>query len=110
MLDANMYAVGTALVVTSAALAVACVVAQGMLARWWKSPAGRHVMAFQAVLAACLGLWALRLVVPDGAWFIALRLAAFTGVPVVLGWRLLIIVQTWRRMRREHRESTKEAQ
>ncbi|MGW0805938.1 putative phage holin [Nonomuraea sp. NPDC002799] len=105
MLDATAYLAGTVLVVVSAVLAVACVAAQMLLARWWQTPAGRHVMAFQAVLAVCLALWALRLAVPDGGWFVALRLVAFSGVPVVLGWRLLIIVKTWRGKRREHKEA-----
>ncbi|MEU8151801.1 hypothetical protein [Nonomuraea sp. NPDC048901] len=102
MLNASLYLVGTVEVVLSAVLAVACVAAQMLLARWWQTAAGRHVMAFQAVLAVCLSLWTLRLVVPDGGWFIALRLAAFSGVPLVLAWRLAIIIRTWRSKRREH--------
>lgn len=104
MLNATLYTVGTALVVASAVLAIACVVAQALLARWWKTPSGRHVMAFQATLAACLGLWALRLAIPEGAWFIAVRFAAFACVPVVLAWRLAIILRTWRAQRRKHAE------
>lgn len=96
MLDATAYLVGSVLVLLSALLAVACVAAQMLLARWWETAAGRHVMAFQGVLAVCLALWSLRLVVPDGSWFAVLRLVAFSGVPVVLAWRLLIIVKTWR--------------
>lgn len=92
---------GSVLVVVSAVLAWACVVAQALLARWWMTSAGRHVFAFQAVLALCLGLWGIRLLIPDGDWFQAVRLAAFTGVPVVLAWRLQIIIQTWRRGRRQ---------
>lgn len=92
---------GSVLVVVSAVLAWACVIAQALLARWWATAAGRHVFAFQAVLALCLGLWAVRLVWPEGDWFRLVRLAAFTGVPVVLAWRLQIIVQTWRRGRRQ---------
>lgn len=102
MLDATAYLVGTVLVLVSALLALACVAAQALLARWWETPGGRHVMAFQLVLAACLSLWALRLVVPDGEWFVALRLVSFACVPGVLLWRLLIIVRTWRAKRREH--------
>jgi uncharacterized membrane protein len=102
VLDATAYLVGSVLVLVSALLAIACVAAQALLARWWETPGGRHVMAFQAVLAACLSLWALRLAVPDGEWFVALRLVAFALVPVVLGWRLAIILRTWRAKRREH--------
>lgn len=94
-MDDSLYLIGSALVVVSALLAVACVAAQALLARWWETPGGRHVMAFQGVLAVCLSLWALRLAIPDGDWFQGARLVAFAGVPVVLGWRLLIILRTW---------------
>jgi hypothetical protein len=102
VLNATAYLAGTVLVLVSALLAIACVVAQALLARWWETPGGRHVMAFQGVLAACLSLWALRLAVPDGEWFVALRLVSFALVPVVLAWRLTIIIRTWRARRREH--------
>lgn len=97
-----LFLIGSVLVVVSALLALACVMSQALLARWWETPAGRHVMAFQAVLASVLGLWTLRLWVPDAGWLVVLRFAAFAGVPVVLGWRLLIILRTWRSKRREH--------
>lgn len=105
MLNATLYLVGSFLVVASAVLALACVVTQAVLTRWWKTPFGRHVFAFQSALAACLCLWALRLAIPDGGWFIALRFAAFAAIPVVLAWRLLIIIQTWRKQRRERKEA-----
>lgn len=97
-----LFLIGSVLVVVSAILALACVVTQAILARWWETAAGRHVMAFQAVLAAVLALWTLRLWVPDAPWLVGLRFGAFAGVPVVLGWRLLIIVRTWHSKRREH--------
>jgi hypothetical protein len=97
-----LFLIGSVLVVVSALLALACVVSQALLARWWETPAGRHVFIFQGVLAAVLALWALRIWVPDNAFVLALRFAAFAGVPVVLGWRLLIILKTWRAKRREH--------
>jgi hypothetical protein len=96
--------VGTALIVVSALLSVACVVAHQVLARWWETPVGRHVFAFEAVLAACLGLWALRLALPEGDWFEVPRLVAFAGVPLVLGWRLLIILRVWGEERRRRME------
>jgi hypothetical protein len=99
----QLFAVGSALVVLSAVLALACVVAQAMLARWWETPAGRHVFAFQAALAAVLTLWALRVWIPDSTFVVTLRSLAFALVPVVLGWRLLIILRTWRSRRRDHK-------
>jgi len=101
-----LFLIGSVLVIVSALLALACVVSQALLARWWETSAGRHVMAFQAVLAAVLCLWTLRLWVPDAAWLVVLRFVAFAGVPVVLGWRLHIILKTWRAKRREHKEAS----
>ncbi|MGI5274905.1 putative phage holin [Nonomuraea sp. CA-218870] len=98
-----LYSAGSALLIVSALLAVACVAAQALLARWWATPGGRHVMAFQFVLAAVLTLWALRVWIPDSDLIRVLRSVAFAGVPVVLAWRLGIIFKTWRGKRREHR-------
>ncbi|WP_036322040.1 putative phage holin [Microbispora sp. ATCC PTA-5024] len=100
---------GTVLILVSAVLATGCVAAQGLLARWWKTDAGRHTFVFQAVFALCLDLWALRVVVPDGAWFLIARLVAFMGVPVVLAWRLEVIIRTWQRGRRARAESKEDA-
>lgn len=98
--------VGTLFILLSAVLATACVAAHALLARWWQTTAGRHTFAFEFVLAACLNLWALRLIIPDGDWFNIARLAAFSGVPVVLAWRLEIIIRTWRTGRRKRKEGT----
>lgn len=93
--------IGSVLIVVSFVLALAGVVAHLLLARWWETAHGRHVFAFQTVLALSLGLWSLRLLIPDGDWFQTVRLIAFAGIPVVLAWRLQIIIQTWRDMRRK---------
>jgi hypothetical protein len=95
--------IGTVLILISALLAVACVVAHHALARWWNTGAGRHAFTFEAVLALSLSLWTLRLAIPDGDWFQIVRLVAFAFVPVVLAWRLTIIIQTWRRQRSKNR-------
>lgn len=100
-----VYAVGSVLVVISAVLADACVLAQALLARWWQTPQGRHVFAFQAALGLCLSLWTLRLVVSDGPLFLVARMASFALVPVVLAWRLVVIIRTWHQARRNRRET-----
>lgn len=91
--------VGQAFVVVSALLAIAGLVVYQALSRWWESPYGRHFFSFQAVLAACLSLWASRLFFPDGDWFQVARLVAFAGVPVVLAWRIVVIIRAWREER-----------
>src|SRR5690606_41518797 len=83
----GLYLIGNAFLVVAALLALACVLAQALLARWWETPAGRHVMAFQSGLATGLTLWVLRVWMPDASWLIEARLVAFARVPVVLGWR-----------------------
>ncbi len=98
----TLFDLGNLLLVLTALLADACVIAQAMLARWWQTPAGRHVMAFQAVLAAMATLWALRVWLPDASWLLVARFAAFAGLPIVLAWRLAIIIRTWRAKRREY--------
>lgn len=104
-MDDGLHLAGTVLIVASALLASACVAAHTVLARWWRTNAGRHAFAFEAVIALCLDLWALRLIAPEGAWFLVARLGAFCGVPVVLAWRLDIIIRTWRAARQERTEN-----
>lgn len=85
--------VGTVLVVVSAVLAWAVCVLYHLSARWWESEAGQHVMTFTAVLAVVLTLWAVGALTPatKGTWWQVLRLVAFTGVPISLGWRLWMV-------------------
>lgn len=96
--------VGSVLIAISAVLAVAAVVLHQLLADWRKTEAGRHAFTFEVALALSLTLWVLRLAVPAGDWFLLVRLAAFALVPVVLAWRIRIIVQIWRSNRRKRGE------
>lgn len=83
---------GTVLVVVSALLAWAVCVVYHLSARWWEREVGRHVMTFTATLAVVLTLWAVGAVAPArDTWWEVLRLVAFTGVPLSLGWRLWIV-------------------
>jgi hypothetical protein len=100
---------GNALLLVSAALATGFVVVYLSVAQWWRSEMGRHLIAFNAVIAAVLWLSVVRVFVPGSAdlvWFNWLRLVVFAGVPVVLGWRLwmLIKVQMLRRGRAGSRD------
>nr|WP_062336213.1 hypothetical protein [Herbidospora sakaeratensis] len=103
--------IGSVEVVISALLATAVVIVHHVLARWWETAAGRHVFTFEAVLAACLDLWAIRLLFPDGDWFLIPRLVAFTGVPIVLAWRIQVLLShrnAGRRKRTQSNEPTPE--
>ncbi len=96
---------GSVLIVITAILATACPVVYGAFHRWWTTPTGRHLFSFMTVIAVIVDLWALRLIIPDGDWFVAVRLAAFALLPWVLAWRLLIIVKAVIAEKRERREA-----
>jgi hypothetical protein len=88
--------VGNALLLLSALLATGFVVLYLFVARWWASEAGRHLMAFNTVIAVVLWLSVIRVFVPGSAnvaWFAWLRTGVFAFVPVVLGWRLWMLVR-----------------
>jgi hypothetical protein len=98
-----MQEIGTVLVLLSAALAWMFVAGYHLSARWWTSEAGRHLMTFTAVLAVVLTLWSVgALTATKGTWWLVVRLVAFAGVPVSLGWRawLLWRLQIWPALRR----------
>jgi hypothetical protein len=88
-----MQVIGTGLVIVSAVLAWAVCIAYHLSARWWASEAGRHLMTFTAVLAVVLTLWTVGALTPTtkGGWWQIVRLVAFTGVPLSLGWRLWMV-------------------
>lgn len=73
--------------------------------RWWTTPGGRHVFSFSAVIGAVLTLWSIGLITEasHSGWFDILRLVAFSGVPIVIWWRVWLLVKTnwsvWRRAR-----------
>lgn len=100
---------GTVLIVGTAVLSWTAVVLHHLLARWWENEFGRHTFAFELVVAVVSGLWALRLLIPEGDWFQAVRLAAFAGVPVVVAWRIRILIISWRRTRKHREEAEREA-
>lgn len=96
---------GTVLIVGTAVLSWVVVGIHHRLMRWWATEFGRHVFVFELVLAVVLGLWALRLIVPEGDWFQFIRLIAFAGVPIVLVWRIRILIISWRSTREQREEA-----
>lgn len=92
---------GTALVFISALEATTFVVAYHLFSggAWRRDPIGRHVMAFVGVDAAVLALACVRAAAGaslDTGWFAWVRIVVFLGVPWVLGWRLVILLQLYR--------------
>jgi hypothetical protein len=101
----TLRAIGTAAIVATMALAWVVVIVHHFLASWWKTPEGRHVFTFELVLAVVLGLWGLRLIIPEGDWFLFIRVVAFALLPVVLVWRLRILIANHRRARKARLEA-----
>jgi hypothetical protein len=88
-------------VLVCAAIMTAAVAAYGWRNRggehgaWWRTPTGRHLMAFMAAFAWVLDLAAVRLLTgPGPMWFAWLRVMSFVVlIPPVLAWRLLLILR-----------------
>lgn len=93
--------IGNALVVLSALISVVFMTVYHLRAYWWRTGDGRHVFAFMGVIAAVLTTAAVRILLGDPEWYTWLRVVVFAGVPVVLLWRLgiLLSAQTRRRIR-----------
>jgi hypothetical protein len=91
---------GNALVVVTTVLAWVFVVMYHVLAPWWRSEVGRHIMTYSALVAAVLTLSVVRMIGGAGLntpWFGVVRLVVFAGVPVAISWRIAIL---WRAQRR----------
>lgn len=89
---------GDTLVVLSAILCWVFVVAYHRLTggAWRRSEAGRHLMAMKTVFGLVLTLAVVRLAGLDSVWFALLRTITFLGVPIVLIWRLAMLVRAQR--------------
>lgn len=95
---------GSVEIILCAVLATACVLVYGIFHRWWRFPGGRHIFSFMAALAVTFDLAVIRFVMGDSVTFQLIRLAAFTLLPWVLAWRLLILVNAVIAERRQRKE------
>lgn len=101
--------VGNLEVLFAAVLANAFCVLYHLRQPWWTTHVGQHIMTYSGVVAAVLDLSAVRILAGAGLdveWFRALRLIVFTGVPIAVGWRILILMRVprGRPARRKSRE------
>lgn len=66
---------------------------------WRRTPVGRHMMAFMVALTAVFAVASIRFITvdvlghEDPAFFLWLRLAVFTSIPVLIGWRRVLLAQ-----------------
>lgn len=79
---------------------LAFLVVYSTLARWWRSPAGRHVMAFMGACALVIGLRVISLHVGPypGEWYV--RVGALWLAVFVVWWRVAIVVRAQLAVRR----------
>lgn len=100
--------VGSVLIVASVVPAVLFVVLYQLTADWRRQPLGPHVMTFMSVIAAVLVLSTVRqFTTGDTLWFLLLRLVVFAAVPFVLWWRVIILIKTQLRKRRQRMKGDK---
>lgn len=89
--------VQTVEVIITFCTSIAFIVLYSVLAPWWRSPLGRNLIAFDAVLSLTLlpsvihhALGATSAEDTAFAWF---TVSAFAAVPVVIGWRAVIMIR-----------------
>lgn len=93
--------IGLGLLYYSAIVAVASVAAYAVMHPGWRrSGDGHHVMSYMASVALILGVWTAGAFFDTPPWWQSVRLVAFMTLPVVLTWRLILIVQSWWQRRR----------
>jgi hypothetical protein len=60
---------------------------------WWVHGSGRNVMALMASLSLFTGLAVVRIFFGDTSWFLWLRLMVLCTIPIILGWRLWMLIR-----------------
>lgn len=92
------------LLISSALLANLFVVLYHLLTPWWRTDVGRNLQVFMIITAALLDLSAIRLAGDaslDTGWFVWIRLGVFACLPVVIGWRIWILIRLQYQARKE---------
>lgn len=90
-------AIGLALLYGSAVLGIAAPVLYAVLHPGWRrTPEGKHLMLYMGVVALVLSVWSVGALFKAPEWWDHVRLIAFALLPFVLGWRVWLIVRTYR--------------
>lgn len=98
-----LYHVGVGLLFASAGACLLFMLLYQTLAPWWRSEAGRHVMAFMAVLFVALALTASNAMGWTRSmgvfWLLVVEIIVFTLILAVVCWRIAILLRAQRRRR-----------
>jgi hypothetical protein len=73
-------------------LSLAFVIIYG-LSRWWEHESGRNLMAFEVVIMLVTGSSLARFFFDEHTWFMWLRTGIFLFVPIILAWRLWMLIR-----------------
>lgn len=96
--------IGSGLLFLTFAEAALFVTVYSVTAAWWRTPIGRHLAAFVAVLGLVLLLAGIRIIAGgETLWFAWLRLITFAALPVLLGQRIWLLVHAQVEERRRRR-------
>ncbi len=74
---------------------------------WWRTPIGRHAMAYMAAIAAVVDMAAVRHIFGPYWIFDQVRAATYASVGFVIWWRLVVLVKA-RRVASKRPEQEKE--
>lgn len=94
-----VHVIGNVLIVISALECWAFVALYHLSAPWRHSEMGRHIMTFMIVFAVVLTMLAVRVIAGIGntcGLDSPFEAAVFTAVPVVLGWRVWLLLKEQR--------------
>lgn len=87
--------ISNGLIFWAAAVGIASVIVYSRV-QWWRTQLGRHLMAYQSIVAAVLTLSSIRVYTGNTLGFELLRLVVFVGVPLVMTQRLWLLIKAQR--------------
>lgn len=61
--------------------------------KWWEHESGRNMMSFEVAITLVTGSSLSRLYFHDHVWYTWLRTAIFLPVPIILVWRLWMLIR-----------------
>jgi len=90
----TIHDIGSVMLVVCALLSTTFVAGYYLTTDWKSTDVGRHLMAFSMSESAILLMYTARIIAGhDAVWFQIIRLLVFLSFPVVLAWRLVILLR-----------------